>query len=83
MMRAHDKKIWPRQFQEGELVLKWIPQIGKTLSKMVTQLGRALCREKDILMKSFDTCSDGWKIVLQSYNADIIKKYYAWGDQEE
>ena len=26
MMRAHDKKIWPRQFQEGELVLKWIAQ---------------------------------------------------------
>ena len=26
MMRAHDKKIRPRQFQEGELVLKRIPQ---------------------------------------------------------
>ena len=26
MMRAHDKKIWPKQFQEGELVLKRIPQ---------------------------------------------------------
>ena len=26
MMKAHDKKIWPRQFQEGELVLKRIPQ---------------------------------------------------------
>ena len=26
MMRAHDKMIRPRQFQEGELVLKWIPQ---------------------------------------------------------
>ena len=26
MMRAHDKKIQPRQFQERELVLKWIPQ---------------------------------------------------------
>ena len=25
MMRAHDKKIWPRQFQEGELVVKRIP----------------------------------------------------------
>ena len=25
MMRAHDKKIQPRQFQEGELVLKRIP----------------------------------------------------------
>ena len=25
MMRAHDKKIWPEQFQEGELVLKQIP----------------------------------------------------------
>ena len=26
MMRAHDKKIRPRQFQKGELVLKRIPQ---------------------------------------------------------
>ena len=26
MMKAHDKKIRPRQFQEGELVLKRIPQ---------------------------------------------------------
>ena len=26
MMRAHDKKVWPRQFQKGELVLKRIPQ---------------------------------------------------------
>ena len=26
MMRAHDKKIQPRQFQERELVLKRIPQ---------------------------------------------------------
>ena len=26
MMRAHDKKIQPRQFQEGELVFKRIPQ---------------------------------------------------------
>ena len=26
MMRAHDKKIRPRQFQEGKLVLKRIPQ---------------------------------------------------------
>ena len=26
IMRAHDKKIWPRQFQKEELVLKWIPQ---------------------------------------------------------
>ena len=26
MIRAHDKKIRPRQFQEGELVLKQIPQ---------------------------------------------------------
>ena len=26
MMRAYDKKIQPRQFQEGELVLKRIPQ---------------------------------------------------------
>ena len=37
MMRAHDKKIRPRQFQEGELVLKQIPQkSAKPSWKMVT-----------------------------------------------
>ena len=29
MMRAHDKNIWPRQFQKGELMLKRIPKIDK------------------------------------------------------
>ena len=34
MMRAYDKKIQPRQFQEEELVLKRIPQNWQDLRKI-------------------------------------------------
>ena len=37
MMSAHDKKIRPRQFRKGELVLKRIPRIGKTLVEIYLQ----------------------------------------------
>ena len=84
MMRDHDKKIWPRQFQEWELVLKQILQNrqdphGKWSSNwkgpyVVTKTfsGRAL-----ILAKM-----DG-KEFSSPINADIVKKYYAWDDQEK
>ena len=73
MMRAHDKKIWPRQFQEGELVLKRIPQNWQAW-KMVTQLGRALCCEKGILRRSIDTHRDGWERVLGSHQCRHSKR---------
>ena len=42
MMRAHDKKIRPKQFQERELVLKQIPKIGKTLVECGHPIGKDL-----------------------------------------
>ena len=78
MMRAYDKKVRPRQFQEGELVLKQIPQ------------NRQDSREKwspnwegpYVVKKAF---SGGALILTEMYgkefsgpiNADIVKKYYA------
>ena len=60
MMRAHDKKIRPRQFQKGKLVLKRIPQNRQDSPwKMVTQLGKTLCCEEGFLRRSIDTHRNG------------------------
>ena len=78
MIRAHDKKIRPRQFQEGELVFKRIPQNrqdprgkwspnweGPYVVKKAFSRGAFILTEMD--MKEFSG----------SINAYIVKKYYA------
>ena len=78
MMRAHDKKIRPRQFQEGELVLKRIPQNrqdpcgkwspnweGHYVVKKAFSEGALILTEMD------------GKEFPGPINADIVKKYYA------
>ena len=67
MMRAHDKKIWPRQFQEGELVLKRISQNRQDASgKWSPNSGGALILT-EMEGKEFPS----------PINADRVKKYYA------
>ena len=78
MMRAHDKKVRPRQFQKGELVLKRIPQNrqdprgkwspnweGPYVVKKAFSGGALILTEMD--GKEFSS----------PINADIVKKYYA------
>ena len=77
-MSAHDKKIRPRQFQEGEFVLKRIPQNrqdprgkwspnweGSYIVKKAFSGGALILMEMD--GKEFSS----------PVNADIVKKYYA------
>ena len=78
MMRAHDKKIRPKQFQERELVLKLIPQNrqnprGKWSPNWEGPyvVKKAFSRGVLILAKM-----DG-KEFFSHINADIVKKYYA------
>ena len=78
MMRAHDKKIWPRQFQKGELVFKRISQNrqdprGKSSPNWEGPyvVKKALSRGALILAEM-----DGKKFSSPT-NADIVKKYYA------
>ena len=78
MIRAHDKKIQPRQFQKGELVLKRIPQNwqdprGKWSPNWEGPyvVKKAFSREALILAKM-----DG-KEFSSPINANIVKKYYA------
>ena len=68
MMRAHDKKIRPRQFQEGELVLKRIPQNRQDpRGKWSPNWEGSYVVKKAFSKKSLDTCENGWERVLQSY----------------
>ena len=83
-MRAHDKKIWPRQFQKGELVLKrilqnrqdprgkWSPNWeGPYVVKKAFSGGALILTEMD------------GKEFPDPINADIVKKYYTWGHQKK
>ena len=77
-MRAHDKKIRPRQFQEGELVLKRIPQNRQDSHGKWSLNWEGLY----VVKKAFSggalilTEMDG-KEFTGPINADIVKKYYA------
>ena len=65
MMRAYDKKIRPRQFQEGELVLKRILQNRQDLrGKWSPNWEWPYVVKKTFFKKSFDTCRNGWKRIL-------------------
>ena len=77
MIRVHDKKIRPIQFQEGELVLKRIPQNqqdprgkwlpnweGPYVVKKAFSRGALILTEMD--RKEFPG----------QINVDIVKKYY-------
>ena len=76
MMRAHDKKIRPKQFQEGELVFKRIPQQDPQEKWSPNWEGPY------VLKKTFS----GGALILAEMdgtefsspiNADIVMKYYA------
>ena len=77
-MRAHDKKVYPRQFREGDLVLKKIlpnqqDQKGKWAPNWDGPyvVKRAISRGALIL-----TEMDG-NDLPSSINSDVVKKYYA------
>ena len=78
MMRAHDKNIRTRQFQEGELVFKRIPQNRQDPRRKWSPnwegsyvVKKAFSRRALILVEI-----DG-KEFSNPINADIVKKYYA------
>ena len=78
MIRAHDKKVRPRQFREGDLVLKKIlpnqqDQRGKWASNWDGPyvVKRAFSRGALIL-----TEMDGNELP-SPINSDAVKKYYA------
>ena len=78
MMRAHDKKIRPRQFQEGELVLKRIPQNRQdSRGKWSPNWERPYVVKKAFSGRALILTEMDGKEFLDPINADIVKKYYA------
>ena len=78
MMRAHDKKILPRQFQEGELVLKRIPQNWQdTCGKWSPNWEGPYVVKKAFSGGALILAGMDWKEFSTPINADIVKKYYA------
>ena len=84
MMRAHDKKIWPRQFQKRKLVLKRIPQNWQDpREKWSPNWERSYVVKKAFSRGALILAEMDEKEFSNPINADIVKKYYAWDDQEK
>ena len=78
MMRAHDKRIRPRHFQEGELVLKQIPQNRQDPRvKWSPNWERPYVMKKAFLGRALILTEMDGKEFHRPINADIVKKYYA------
>ena len=78
MMRAHDKKIRPRQFQEGELVLRRIPQNWQDPSgKWSPNWEGSYVVKKTFSGGALILAEMVGKEFSSPINADIVKKYYA------
>ena len=67
MIRGHDKKIRPREFHEGDLVLRKILPIQKNFrGKWMPNLGMTVCCEEVLFRGSLDLNRNGWEGVSQS-----------------
>ena len=78
MMRTHDKKVRPRQFQEGELVLKRIPRNRQDPhGKWSPNWEGPYVVKKAFLEGALILAKMDGKDFSSPINADIIKKYYA------
>ena len=78
MMRAHNENIKPRQFQEGKLVLKRIPQNWQNpRGKWSPNWERPFVVKKTFLRGALILTEMDGKKFSNPINADIVKKYYA------
>ena len=82
-MRAHDKKIRPRQFQKKELVLKRIPQNQQDPYGKWPNWERPYVVKKAFSGGALILAKMDGKEFSSPINADIVKKYYACGNQEK
>ena len=77
MMRAHDKKIWPRHFQEEELVLKRILQNRQNpCRKLLPNWEWPYIVKKAFLGGALILTEMDGKEFSSPINVDIVKKYY-------
>ena len=77
MMRAYDKKVRPRQFQEGELVLKRILQNWQDPRGKWSPNWEGPYVVKKAFSGALILAEMDGKEFSSPINADIVKKYYA------
>ena len=76
-MKAHDKKIRPRQFREGELMLKRIPQNRQDpREKWSSNWERPYLVKKAFSRGALILTEMDGKEFPDPINTDIVKKYY-------
>ena len=77
-MRAYDKKIQSKQFQEGELVFKRIPQNRQDpREKWSPNWEGPYVVKKAFLEGALILAKMDGKEFFSPINVDIVKKYYA------
>ncbi|KAE8662571.1 No pollen germination related 2 [Hibiscus syriacus] len=78
MMKSHDKKVHPREFQEGDLVLKKILPIHKDFrGKWMPNWEGPYVVKKAFSGGALILAEMDGKILKNPINSDSVKKYYA------
>jgi hypothetical protein len=78
MAKSYDKKVRPRGFQEGDLILKKIlPLPGEDQSKWVPNYEGPYVVKKVFLRGALLLSRMDGEDLVRPVNADSIKKYYA------
>ena len=78
MIAAHDKKVWPREFHEGEFMLRKILPIQKDLrGKWVPNWEGPYVVKKAFLGGALILTEMDGKELPNLVNSDAVKKYYA------
>ncbi|KAE8654932.1 No pollen germination related 2 [Hibiscus syriacus] len=78
MMKSHDKKVHPREFQEGDLVLKKILPIHKDFrGKWMPNWEGPYVVKKAFSGEVLILAEMDGKILRNPINSDSVKKYYA------
>ena len=77
-MRAHDKKVWPRQFKKGDLVFKKIlPNQQDPRKKWEPNWQSPYVVKKAFLRRALILTEMDGDELSSPINSDAAKKYYA------
>ena len=77
MMRAHDKKVRPRQFREGDLVLKIFPNQQDQRGKWAPNWDSPYVIKRTFLEGALILEKMDGNDLPSLINSDTVKKYYA------
>ena len=79
MIRAHDKKVRPRQFREEDLVLKKIlPNQQGHRGKWAPNWDGPYVVKRAFISRALILAEMDRNDLLSPINSDVVKKYYVW-----